>query len=384
MTMEDLLYLEINIFCSIILITIALEATLSGYDKRFKNTLFVASVWSAAASNILDFLWGLGKSSFLSVPVWTMWLINFLYFFSFGCSAFFWYLYAEATHGNYIYRDKLKLVICSIPLMVLMAILICSIKTGWIFYFDDDNVYHRGSLFYLQYLLSYGYIVITSIRTLMTALSESNYAYRVNFLTISAFAVPPIICGLLQLEFLYIPVLPVGVVFSFLLVYINSLQILVSLDPLTGINNRRQILIDLKAKIKSLAKNEKLYFIFLDIDSFKYINDTYGHNEGDRILKIVSSAIKGICKKVNGLCSRYGGDEFAMVLILKNDENISLIKNKICEAVKNRCMEEDVPCSIEISIGCSKFRQKTDSIQELIYRADDDMYKQKNDRGINQ
>lgn len=131
--MEALLYSEIKIFSIIILLIIALEAMILGYDKEFKNKLFIASVWCVAISNMLDFFWNLGKINILPVPAWTMWLINFLYFLAFGCSAFFWCLYAEATHGNYIYRNKLKLVLCSIPLMVLAIILICSFKTGWIF-----------------------------------------------------------------------------------------------------------------------------------------------------------------------------------------------------------------------------------------------------------
>ena len=380
--MEALLYSEVNIFSIIILLIIALETRILGYDKEFKNKLFIASVWCVAISNMLDFFWNLGKINILPVPAWTMWLINFLYFLAFGCSAFFWCLYAEATHGNYIYRNKLKLVLCSIPLMVLAIILICSFKTGWIFYFDDDNVYHRGPLFYMQYFLSYGYIVVTSIRTLVTALSESNYAYRRNFLTIAAFAVPPIISGLIQAEFRYIPVLTIGIVVSFLLVYIGSLQALISIDPLTGINNRRKMLVDLTARTKSIEKNEKLYFIFIDIDSFKYINDSYGHDEGDRILKIVSSAINEICKNVNGFCARYGGDEFAMALILKKDEDIEVAKNNIRKAVKSKGIKENVPYPIEISIGCSEFGHKADSIQELIHRADNDMYKHKNSRRI--
>lgn len=378
--MEDLLYSEINIFSIIILLIIAFEAMLPGCDKNSKNKLFIASVWCAIISNALDFIWNLGKSNILSIPVWMMWLINFLYFLAFGCLAFFWCLYAEATHGNNIYKDKLRTVLCSIPLMVLAVILVCSFKTGWIFYFDEDNVYHRGQLFYMQYFLSYGYIIVTSIRTLVTALSESNYAYRRNFLTISAFAVSPIISGLIQVEFRYIPVLTIGIVVSFLLVYISSLQALISIDPLTGINNRRKMLVDLTAKTKSIEKNEKLYFIFIDIDSFKYINDSYGHNEGDRILKIVSSAINEICKNVNGFCARYGGDEFAMALVLKKDEDIETAENNIREAVKNKGIEENVPYPIEISIGCSEFGHKADNIQELIHRADNDMYKQKYNR----
>ena len=87
-----------------------------------------------------------------------------------------------------------------------------------------------------------------------------------------------------------IPVLSVGIVISYLLAYINLLERLISLDPLTGISNRREFLQRLEDDIKSLKANEDLYFLFIDIDSFKNINDTEGHNEGDRVLKEIAAA----------------------------------------------------------------------------------------------
>ena len=62
-----------------------------------------------------------------------------------------------------------------------------------------------------------------------------------------------------------------------------------------------------------MRPNEKLYFLFIDVDSFKQINDTYGHNEGDRALKIIAEVLSSLSEKTGGFCARYAGDEFAFI-----------------------------------------------------------------------
>ena len=88
-----------------------------------------------------------------------------------------------------------------------------------------------------------------------------------------------------------------------------------------------------------MRPNEKLYFLFIDVDSFKQINDTYGHNEGDRALKIIAEVLSSLPEKTGGFCARYGGDEFAVVQVLSGKEDIRKLIGEIKKNVteKNEC-----------------------------------------------
>ncbi len=269
-----------------------------------------------------------------------------------------------------------------LPLFVLAVLLICSPYTGWLYYFDENKIYHRGPLYYSQQILAYCYILYSSFKTLLLAMNKKYYAHRDDFLTIASFAVPPILCGLLQSILQRLPILSVGIVISFLLVYIGTLQSFVSLDSLTGMSNRRELLVYLASKIENLKKEEKLYFLFIDVDSFKQINDSYGHTEGDRVLKMISSAIKKVCRETKGFCARYGGDEFAIVQIINKEERIEPMCKMLTKAVEQKSESEGTAYSVKISIGSAVYLGENDSIQELILRADSEMYNEKNMKRI--
>ena len=86
--MAALLYSEINILCVVLMLVIAVRASLLGLDKSVKFKVFITSVLLAAAANALDFLWNIGITGTWNIPPFLMWLIDFWYFISFGCSAF--------------------------------------------------------------------------------------------------------------------------------------------------------------------------------------------------------------------------------------------------------------------------------------------------------
>ena len=113
----------------------------------------------------------------------------------------------------------------------------------------------------------------------------------------AVFAGPIIAASTLQAFFPELPVTCLGIVLAFMNVYVYSLKVHVSVDMLTGIANRHKLMNELEDRISSLKKDEKLYFLFLDIDSFKQINDTFGHHEGDNALKSVATVLKTYAKQ---------------------------------------------------------------------------------------
>ena len=137
------------------------------------------------------------------------------------------------------------------------------------------------------------------------------------------------------------------------------------------------ILNHLEEQHASLKKDEKLYFLFIDIDSFKMINDTYGHNEGDKALRIVAEALKEICLDTKGFCARYGGDEFAVVQVLKSDEDITDLKKQIYNYVEDKNNKQRLAYTLSVSIGCAEYTPEAESVLEVISNADENMYNNK-------
>lgn len=152
----------------------------------------------------------------------------------------------------------------------------------------------------------------------------------------------------------------------------NYIETSTSKDNLTGLNNRSYFINKLKEKLN----NEKeFYLMIVNIDNFKEINKTYGHERGDDILKYVSNKIESIIRKTD-ILARVGGDEFIILL-----SNISAIQNKkIAERIK---LELSLPMlnlekfEITVSMGITEYPKDGISILELLKNVDTAMYEAK-------
>ena len=126
----------------------------------------------------------------------------------------------------------------------------------------------------------------------MRAAQKQNYVRRDELLILASFFILPVICGILQTVFLGAPIASMGVVMAFLLVYINSLRSVVTIDAVTGISNRMSLLRYLDDRCSSLKKDERLYFLFIDIDVLKIdMKFLVGECNTERSRVIISSVI---------------------------------------------------------------------------------------------
>lgn len=374
------LYSEINILCMVIMIVIAIKSAVSGFGHSARVRLFRASLWFAAAANGFDFLWNLNLRCQWPVNATIMWCIDFLYFVSFGLSSYCWLIFTESRINKSILKSKSILTLLLVPLAVLVTLLIASYFNGCLFYFDAAGNYHRGSLFYLQQILSYCYFCISSLRCLTAIFKKENYNHRLDFLTLASFMVAPLIGGVIQIIFQDVPVLSVGIVISFLLAYINIIESLISLDPLTGISNRKKLLQQLLYRLQNIKPDEKLYFLFIDVDKFKRINDSYGHVEGDRVLTDIALLLTRHTTGTDSCVGRYGGDEFAVIFTLKKT-----MSDDVCARFIECLHDNDITAGgehkVTLSIGCTECTQ-SDSIKDIIARADKEMYEIKKHKAV--
>lgn len=158
---------------------------------------------------------------------------------------------------------------------------------------------------------------------------------------------------------------------------VAELEKLAMTDTLTGVANRLFTNKFLEEKIQIFNINRKKFSVgFIDIDFFKNFNDTYGHNVGDKVLKIVAETILSNLR-ADDLVGRWGGEEF--VVILQNDtlETLEKTLNKLRVLIeKSELRYENEPLSITVSIGGAVvFNGETKD--ELIKRADKLMYESK-------
>jgi diguanylate cyclase (GGDEF)-like protein len=152
-------------------------------------------------------------------------------------------------------------------------------------------------------------------------------------------------------------------------------------DPLTGIANRRAFDEHFSRDIAQAIRNNKpLALLFFDIDYFKDYNDHYGHSAGDRILVKVGQILSHYCQRASDLVSRYGGEEFVLLLPDTNHGQAESIAEKIREAVvaENIPHERSPYKHLTLSIGISVMTNPSlESADLLLDAADKALYKAK-------
>ena len=154
-------------------------------------------------------------------------------------------------------------------------------------------------------------------------------------------------------------------------------------DALTGLPNRVLFSNKLEQAIKIAKENKtNIALLFIDLDHFKEINDSLGHNFGDEVLKTVSKRLDEVIRDENSV-SRLGGDEFTVILEnLSQVQDASLIANRILNSLSKSMTIDDNILYVSCSIGISIYPDDGISAQNLLKFADSAMYKAK-DEGRN-
>ncbi len=159
----------------------------------------------------------------------------------------------------------------------------------------------------------------------------------------------------------------------------RQLERMVSIDRLTGVNNRNNYEIQLPLEMERATRNRKcLAFLIMDIDDFKFFNDKYGHDTGDKVLKLVAETVRKHLRKIDQLF-RFGGEEFIALLPGAGREAAERTAERIREVVAGTKLTTDDGSSLGITIstgGCI-FPADAGDEEELFRKADQAMYRAK-------
>ncbi len=150
-------------------------------------------------------------------------------------------------------------------------------------------------------------------------------------------------------------------------------------DSLTQLLNRRAMNVILENLWHQyLASNIIFSFAILDIDHFKRVNDTYGHEAGDKVLQVLSTLLLRNLRKEQDFACRYGGEEFALISTHMDAQKMFLFVNRLLRLTRDlRIKYNDTDIKITFSAGISDTRQ-VQSPQQIIHQADNALYQAKN------
>jgi len=155
----------------------------------------------------------------------------------------------------------------------------------------------------------------------------------------------------------------------------SKLASLAQHDPLTGLPNRRLLMDRLEYAIAKYARGEELALLFVDLDGFKAINDSFGHDAGDDLIIEMSQRIVS-ATRAQDTVARIGGDEFVVLCENTNAEEADTVAQRIVDAVRQPIVAGGAPANMTASVGITS-AHFTFSAVELLQQADAAMYRAK-------
>jgi diguanylate cyclase (GGDEF)-like protein/PAS domain S-box-containing protein len=157
----------------------------------------------------------------------------------------------------------------------------------------------------------------------------------------------------------------------------ERLRRIVSIDPLTGIANRRRFQEHLESVLDLAGLDPRpIHFAMIDIDSFKEINDAFGHDVGDDLLKVVSKRLSAF-ERPDLFVARLGGDEFGIVMAGMKDDDVFALTGQVLAAMRSPVKIGDATRRCSASIGVASFPKHAKSPDGLFKAADMALYHSK-------
>ena len=355
--MNEILFAEIYYICVAIMLILGFKT----YRSMMKNTQKV-SFLTVVFLHILYF-----QTDLVRMTNTQNLFLNEMSFLFFSLCTFSWFNYIQ-TMLEIHYIKKTQTLIALIPLIVSVVLLLVNTLNGCLIYIDHNGNFQEGSFYLLYVLINDLYFLVGAYQAYVYSYRAKNYQQKKSYQILGIYMAVMVIVGALQDIFRSIPIFCVGTSLSILIVYISLEEQMISIDPLTQLNNRNRMEQHLFECMRNADAN--MYLLVLDVDKFKQINDTYGHAQGDLALKSIANCLKEACIEKSDFIARYGGDEF--VIVYKGNDVEGL-----CQRIHTYIQQLSFPFDLDVSIGCAPYQSGLRKWNDWFIVADKQLYQEK-------
>lgn len=312
-----------------------------------------------------EILWALSFFDIIGNAKTFLKVSRMIYYSAAAAVAYNWLFYIRVLmNPKLVYKRKRVMLMVPVLFSIVTSITI-------VHFFDPAQKSWQGYLTVLALILvPFSFVFDGGIRVLVKILTTKNETEKSKYVMLIIWPAIVLICSVAQVFIPEIPIFCFGSVIITIALFIFNQDSLVFSDGLTGIYNRKM----LNSYLDGLNRKETHYILMVDVNSFKQINDNYGHLEGDNALKFIASELLTLIQQEGYFLARYGGDEFIIIAKTDNEEEIKhFIRRVKSELSKSKDL---FPYVITASIGYCKM-EENDTLAMAISKADEMLYEEK-------
>ena len=370
-------YVEANVAC-IIIFAILLIKNLNSVDRQEKQRIYDRVLVSSMMYFVCDSFWAMILGGSIPSTRLGVDIVNYGNAVILAFMTYYWFLYVEVSRGAKYMAKKINRVYTMFPaLLSSFSMLILFAFFNRLVVNEKNETTPLYAIIFLSAPIVY--ILTSTIASFVRAARKENYAVRTQYIIGGIYPIVVSISGIVQTLFLNAPLFCYGCTIMMVYVYVKSLDNMVSIDPLTNLNNRAQLKRYISNDIRMPESGESLYILMIDLNKFKQINDTYGHLEGDKAIVKAAEALKMACRneRHRQFIARYGGDEFIVVAKLNGISDAEALKHRIKDMIYEHNEKSGAEYELRSAVGYAEYSGRIEDFQSAIKKADAELYEDK-------
>ena len=373
----EFVYLIVNIVCFLSALVIFTRLS-SNIGSETENKILRKMLFAYMAFLFFEIVWILSAGEIIPMGGFVTGLVKVMGTACIPIKVYYWLQYAEVSFENPAARTKKFKLLTAIPVIIMLIIYITSIWTGAVARLDESGNVVFGPAIGITGLVDHIYGISVVAHAIILLFKDKDGFKKRTYVTHILFITICTIGGITDAVISNTPVMPLAIMLSMNVLFINLQESKIFNDALTGLNNRRLADRFISEAIRECGEDKPLCVFMMDIDKFKSANDVFGHLMGDKVLVATANALKEAVNDYSrSFLARWGGDEFIVALQNADKKTIESFKKNLSDELDKINAGRSLPFDINMSIGQEICTNPSAALADVINKADERLYEDK-------